>query len=280
MIQRPMLAARAKSLSDFRYPLLATPKIDGIRCLKVNGQALTRAFKLVPNNHIRALVETLPDGVDGELVTEDFNSTQSAVMSFDGRPEFKYMVFDFYSTEPYVNRVHNIPEAEFVTPVVPTLITSEQELLEFEAKCIAEGYEGIIARTALSPYKFGRSSLREGYMVKLKRYQDSEAVIVDLEEANENQNPIVRDIFGRAKRPGGSEGKVPKGTLGALIVRDIYSHILFNIGTGKGLTANLRQEIWNNPDNYIGQIIKYTYQGVVDKPRFPSFIGFRDARDL
>mgnify|MGYP006263262291 CR=1 FL=1 len=52
MITQPMLAGTLESLADVRYPVYATPKIDGIRCIKVGGRALTRTFKPIPNVYI------------------------------------------------------------------------------------------------------------------------------------------------------------------------------------------------------------------------------------
>ena len=43
---RPMLAEAAPAdLTELRYPILASPKLDGVRCIKSNGQALSRKLK-------------------------------------------------------------------------------------------------------------------------------------------------------------------------------------------------------------------------------------------
>lgn len=279
-VTRPMLAARLKNLADLAYPVLATPKLDGIRCLKVDGVAVSRAFKPIRNRHIASLVETLPDGVDGELIVPDgtFQDSQSSIMSADGKPNFEYWIFDVAGYVPYKERVLHIPTAPFVRPCLPTLVESESALLDFEENCLNAGYEGIIVRSPYGPYKCGRSTAREGYMFKYKRFTDSEAVILELIEARENQNPIQLNAFGLARRPGGASGKVPKGTLGTMRVRDVHTNVEFEVGTGIGLTAALRQQMWDNPLAYIGRIINYRFQGcgVKDKPRFPSFQGFRD----
>jgi DNA ligase-1 len=49
-----------------------------------------------------------------------------------------------------------------------------------------------------------------------------------------------------------------------------------------GLNDKLRQEIWDHQEKYLGAVIKYRYQpyGMKDRPRFPTFIGFRDVRDM
>lgn len=278
MITHPMLAGTVKHLSQVRYPLLATPKLDGIRCLKVEGKVLTRSFKPVQNLHIRSKIASLPDGVDGELMAGDFQLTQSSVMSVDGRPDFYYAVFDFASALPYSQRVVQIPDAPFVRRILPELIEDEAQLLSYEEEQLEAGYEGVMLRSPDGPYKMGRSTLREGYLLKFKRFEDSEAVVLDLQEAEENANAIVPDAFGRASRPGGQSMRIPKGTLGSFRVRDLRTGVEFSVGTGKGLTSALRQSIWDNQAAYIGRTIVYTFQptGTKDRPRFPSFKGFSD----
>jgi len=84
MIKKPMLASKLENLKDLRYPILCTPKLDGVRALKINGVLVSRNWKPIPNTYIRQLFSTLPDGVDGELIGNNgspagmgFNSTQS-----------------------------------------------------------------------------------------------------------------------------------------------------------------------------------------------------------
>ena len=68
LITKPLLAVAA-DLEKIEFPVWATPKIDGIRCLKINGQVVSRNFKPIPNHHIRTTLEQiLPDGIDGEII--------------------------------------------------------------------------------------------------------------------------------------------------------------------------------------------------------------------
>ena len=69
MITKPMLAGKCTDKGKIRFPVLATPKLDGVRCLMINGKALSRRFKLIPNPYIRKEIEKyFPDGCDGELM--------------------------------------------------------------------------------------------------------------------------------------------------------------------------------------------------------------------
>lgn len=81
MITKPMLASKCENPHLLPFPVLATPKLDGIRCLKIGGKALTRSLKPISNRFVREWIEdNLPDGVDGELMlrNDTFSETTSA----------------------------------------------------------------------------------------------------------------------------------------------------------------------------------------------------------
>lgn len=293
LITKPMLAEKLMKDGDIlweaiKYPVLCTPKLDGIRCIKVDGCALSRKFKPIPNAFVRECVESaLPDEVDGELMTSGtFAETTSAIMTRSGKPEFTYHIFDYVKDslkKPYCERMIDLKSLELppiVKLVLPTLIENKEQLIEFEEKCLLEGYEGIMLRHPHGPYKCGRSTVREGYLLKLKRFEDSEAEIIGFEEKMHNMNEATIDELGYTKRSSHKENLVPAGTLGNLIVRDIHHGWELKIGTG--MNDQLRQEIWDNKDKWLHVIIRYSYQvaGMKDLPRFPSFGGRRSEDDM
>ena len=287
-ITKPMLACTLEGMDSIVFPVLATPKLDGIRCLIHNGEAVSRNFKLIQNTYIWDKMKGLPDGLDGELILEgkEFNQVSSAVMREDGEPDFRYYVFDYVSGElgkSYSERMaelDKLPLPSFCVKLLPKVIKDLPTLLTYENKCVGEGYEGVMIRTPGSPYKCGRSTSREGYLQKIKRFTDSEAVIVDFEERLHNENEATTDLLGHTKRSSHQENMVKTGTLGALRVRDVKTQIEFKIGTG--YDDALRQEIWDNKAKYSKMLVKYKSQesGALTAPRFPVFIGFRDKNDL
>lgn len=284
MIERPMCCARLLDPAKLRFPVLATPKVDGIRALTVGGQALTRSFKLIQNLHIRTHLETLPDGCDGELVAGNFNQTTSAVMRRSGKPDFEYWVFDFvphvsWLSVPYSRRSYALSAVDWPTWVRVLTAWEIRDVAEFyryEEACLEKGHEGVVVRSPDGPYKFGRSTPSEGYLWKFKRVQDSEARVVGFDEQRQNCNPIERNVWGYARRPGGAANKVPKGTLGSLKCVDIHTGVEVDIGTG--LSAEERQHVWDNQGEYLGRVLRYKYQecGRVDRPRFPKFDAWVD----
>lgn len=297
MITKPMkgddLEIDDSSLDKLKYPLLGTPKLDGIRSIK-QGRALSSSFKDIPNKYIQRRMMEVPDGTDGELIVPGmpFNKISSAIMSEDGEPDFRFCVFDYVSTsltEPYKQRMARLEALDlpdFCEKVLPTVINSKEELIDFEKKCLEAGYEGIMVRSPDGPYKCGRATLRQGWLLKVKRFKDSEATIIGFEEQMENTNEATIDELGRTKRSKHKAGMVGKNTLGKFIVREVgstpWNGREFGVGTGEGLTADLRKEIWDNRDKYLGKMIVYKYQvhGVKELPRLPIWKGFRDPRDL
>lgn len=310
---RPMLAAsqpRDYSSDRFhqalRFPVIATPKLDGIRCITSNhgvpgpgeeSVPVCRSLKPVPNDHIRAMIAKLPPGLDGEIITyvdrglfepltspKPFNAVQSDVMSFAGKPLFKYHVFDhsiFLHNCVYEARLVDLDRSElpdFCVKVPSTYIESLSQLLEYEAEQVAAGYEGICFRTPDSPYKHGRSTLREQWLVKLKRFVTEEATIIGVEEEMGNDNPVTLSETGYAERSSHKVNMRGKNRLGALIVKNAQGE--FKVGTG--FSADQRTNLWVAQAAIIGKTITFKHQphGAKDLPRIPVFVGFRDRRDM
>lgn len=301
MITKPMLAGKFESDDEIiaffkkHSRVGVTLKIDGIRALMIGGNLLTRKFKLVPNVFIREALAALPDGADGELVIgNNFQASTSAIMSTGGEPEnVKLMWFDYVKdslTTPYEDRMRDLQRAfeerTFTNGVevkilLPKVMTSADEFFEYVKQIRDSGGEGAMLRAMTGPYKCGRSSYREGYLLKYKFLEDSEAEVIGFVEKMHNANEADSDEFGNIKRSKCKEGMVPAGTLGALVVRDCYSGAEFEIGVFKGLKDDDKLQIWNNRKTVLGWVVKYTYQGVgvKDLPRIPVFHGWRDALD-
>lgn len=66
MTFKPMLAATVVDRTKLRFPFLASPKLDGIRCIVLDGQVLSRSLKPIRNKFIVKQLQGLPN-LDGEL---------------------------------------------------------------------------------------------------------------------------------------------------------------------------------------------------------------------
>jgi len=292
---KPMLAVNCDGYID--YPAYASPKLDGIRCVIKDGVALSRSLKPIPNKFIQEWVRDngFLNGLDGELIVGNpcdknvMQTTTSGVMSRDGTPDFTYHVFDYWSipSEKWEDRLNDILSAQVHgslpdrCEVVPqVLVHDEEELLAYEKEVLAQGYEGVMLRSVDGLYKYGRSTLKEGYLLKLKRFTDGEAEVIGVEELQHNHNQARVGELGQTVRSSEKAGMVGGNTLGALVVKDLETGVTFNIGTG--FTAALREELWAKRESLVGQIVKYKHfpTGVVEAPRFPVFLGFRDRIDM
>lgn len=298
---KPMLAADCKGdTSLLRFPLLASPKLDGIRCIIMNGTALSRSLKPIPNAFIQkwaALHADQLEGLDGELIVGSptgegvMQRAMSGCMSKDGEPDFTFHVFDRLDDLTFADRrastiyCKDIPRC---TPVYHVLVLNASTLDTFEASMLASGYEGIMTRSPEGSYKQGRSTLKEQGLVKVKRFSTYEAEVIGVEELMHNANEAKENALGNTERSSSKAGLVPAGTLGALVCRR-PDGVQFNIGTG--FTAEQRQRIW---DTYIadrkaglkqqgpvGMLVTYRCfdYGRKDAPRFPVFVSFRHKDD-
>ena len=287
---RPMLATDA-DLGKLRFPLLASAKLDGVRAIVRDGVVYSRSNKPIPNAYVQQKFSRF-EHFDGELIVGDptsktcYRDTISGVMSFEGKPEVRFFVFDHIgnTSAPYRHRAEHINTAGRGKPSGALThfqkeVVDLDELLEYENDCLETGYEGLILRDPNAPYKQGRSTVKEGYLLKLKRFVDDEAVVIGFEERMHNGNIAIKNELGRTARSSHKENKSGRGDLGALLLRH-SSGIEFSCGTG--FTDSERADIWTNQSRFLGRLAKYKHfpVGAKDLPRHPVFLGWRDLRDI
>lgn len=290
---KPMLSATITNVSALRWPLLASPKLDGIRAMVIGGVLVSRNLKPIPNLYTQKLFGRWElEGLDGELIVgpagapDVFRSTTSGVMSVEGKPtSVTFWVFDCMNDPdlPFRKRLalaEDVAEEQFDIAVVSHSPILDLETLEmFEANALAHGYEGVMLRDSKAPYKYGRGTVKAQDLMKLKRFADAEAEIIGFEEQMHNSNEAKRDKLGRVERSNHKAGMVGKDTLGALRVRGIngdYAGIEFSVGSG--FDDSLRRKIWATQQRNLGKTVKFKYfpSGSKDAPRFPVFLGFRE----
>lgn len=308
-ILRPMLAEKANdeqvaALIKQKGLMWAFAKIDGVRCLnrglhnprtgQTEGDLRSRSMKKFPNLEINQMFDR-PEffGFDGELTVTEPNdpiacrAASGAVATIHGSSPWKWWVFDNFRNPdlPFHERYARIPD-DF-GPLVDIyrlpfyVITSMKDFHDLERELVErQGFEGLILRDPNAKYKENRATLKEGSMVKIKRFMDAEAEIVGFKEEMANMNDLGIDERGYAKRSNAKSGLVGKGTLGAFICRDLITGIEFPVGGG--ITAAERIEFWRNRENLLGRIIKYKHlpTGAKEKPRHAGFLSFREKFDM
>lgn len=279
MITTPTLAAKIHldELDRLDYPVLVSPKYDGVRVLVVNGIPQSRTMKSVPN---RALVDVIMstglNNVDGEIVIDNkylkdkFNET-SALFRSTERKSFRvfYCLFDSFNhpARGYENRIKELPWRDALrdyyglrNPNARLRLFIKQPLWAFNPQEIHhhlevnlnQGHEGIMIRDPKGPYKQGRSTVDEQILVKLKPEGRATGTVVGFEQ--------LIDIHGQFQEK-----------LGALLVESTNFNT-FSIGTG--FTQDQRNSIWRTQYAHKGRRLLFKYAAGSEKqerPRFPVF---------
>lgn len=296
MTFKPLLATAADDLEKLQFPLYASAKLDGYRCICINHTGLSRNLKPIRNNYVRNKLEeysSVLDGFDGELCLSDltapFNEVSSAISSADGEPDFTYVIFDYHS-EPesgYEKRFLSKVDQDFpdFVKVVPyAYVTDVEGLMRIHKLWTDQGFEGTMVRRAdgKDHYKYGRSTVNEAILLKIKDFADTEAVVLGFTERMHNANEATKSLTGHTERSSHKANMIPMDTLGAIVVKSDDFDEPFEIGTGFDDTT--RAEIWHNQAKYLGKLVTFQHQpsGAKKggKPRFPSFKGFRCEDDL
>lgn len=299
---RPLLAATYEHGStNLVFPVLASPKLDGIRCLIRDGHAVSRTLKPIQNRYIQQEIgDWNYEDLDGELIVGAssgplvYNRTNSGVMSRDGEPDFHYFVFDLitFVDAPYVERLDALISHMADSPhprihvLDHVLLNDPADLSAYEINCLDVGFEGIMLRSIDGQYKYGRSTANEGYIWKVKRFEDYEARVVAFVAAEKNNNPRLVDALGHTIRSQVKAGMEETTMIGALICVRINatgqpSSEPFRVAPGT-MTHEERKKFFADPSLIMGKIIKckeFAY-GKVNQPRFARFHGLRDPIDM
>ena len=262
-----------------------TTKIDGGRiiAIKKDGDVkfYTRAGQLYEGlvDLEQAFASDLfPDNIcfDGEITLlapgtltskEQYKQTMKIVRKDGEKHGVKMRVFDMMPADDFLNQTSTCTY-EFRRAALETLFsclsceyftildnlytgTDTNEIQRILNEQIANGEEGIMINICDAYYEFKRTNS----LLKVKKMQDIDLRIIGYEEGS-NSN---------------------KGKLGAFIV-DYKGN---QVKVGSGFSKELREEIWKNPDEYIGVMIAVQYfeettnQNGGTSLRFPVFLDFR-----
>lgn len=162
--------------------------------------------------------------------------------------------------------------------LLPVSLLTPIAVENYLAQMLESGYEGIVLRKPLGTYKFGRSTQKEELLLRYKPLEDAEATILSVFEEMENTNESKPDETGRLRKSTEGDCKRPTGLAGGFTVKDLVSGEVFNLTARKGLSDEVRKDIYANHRDYVGRTVRYSYQrtGTKDKPRIAKFEGFRD----
>lgn len=235
-------------------------------------------------------------GIDGEAGLGDKCSpslcrdTTSALNTIQGEPNIVWHAFDYLREDlidrPYLVRYRELeifvreqkPDGVYVIPY--QVIKNEAELLLFYRHCLNAGYEGAVFRDPMGLHKDGRCTALEANYMRLKPSSDKEAKVLELVEANKNNNAPKINALGLQERSSHKNNLEAKGMIGVLICQDLETRQIIRVGAGK-MTHKERIHYFNHPEEIIGKFIKYRSmdKGIKDAPRFGRYICFRSKED-
>lgn len=314
---KPMLATDYDE-SKLRFPVIAQPKIDGVRGVNFFGNLTGRSLKAHKNKYTTKFYShSCLVGLDGELAAnyechpDLCRLTSSALSTIEGEPFTLWWLFDYITPQtikrPYKERydalVDRIRELysinnevwQHLRVVESVLCENLEQLLECDAKWLEIGYEGTIIRDPEGLYKQGRSTVREMGLLRIKRFIESEAIIMEVVEGETNLNEAQINELGKTFRTSHKDGKIPNGMVGSLLCKqlgDVFDpnnpevklledgqDIIVSPGT---LTEQEKKFYFENKGHIIGRVTKYKFfpKGMKDKPRFPNHQSFRMESDL
>ena len=222
----------------------------------------------------KALEELFPTGkhmLDGEIMSDDFQSIQSSAFATKRGSVIGDMTFKIFDTVPwdeweskkfkvkaskrfadleewYKNNPH-----ELISLVDHEYgVWTDEEMLARRDLDIAAGHEGTMWEPDI-PYYLGKKSNK---MLKYKKMKSMEVEITGFYEGEEDTNR--------------------EGSLGGFYVMQ-EDGMNCEVGTMRGMTMEDRQHIWDNQGDFINKVFEAEYQelGSKGKMRFPVFIRWR-----
>ncbi len=299
---KPMLADDAVE-SKIQFPCLIQPKIDGVRAVCTEGRVTGRSLKPFGNHYTNQLFsKPYFFGFDGELAAahecdpELCRKTTSATSRYAGQPFLLWWLFDNVTPETinlsYHSRYNLLAERIQALQVaghqgagnlrlVPThFCHNYSQLLEWDTKWLEMGYEGTIIRGPTNLHKQGRSTIKEGGLLRIKRFVEEEAVVIFIIEGDQNANEAQTNELGHTFRSSHQANMIPNGMVGSFLCRNVKDGKEITVSPGK-MPHDLRKWYFENQGEILQKVIKYKHfpKGVKDKPRFPTFQCIRSPED-
>ncbi len=264
-------------------------KLNGNRATYLDGKLISRQGKAFNNlEHILLELQALSDlydvpmVFDGEIIRKNVENVSdnenfrigTGILNSDDEDKtaLSFVVFDILPFSEFVQgeskltykdrmnlmqaaaeRLYQVVNAQHIE-VVPFLYSGNDHSMIQQCLDLmdSEGKEGcMLARDVTYKCK------RHNGLVKVKTFYTMDLKIVDMQTGTgKNEN-----------------------TLGNLIVQ--YKDNL--VGVGSGFSDELRHEIWNNKEKYIGKIVEVKYKDITkdkgtgkESLQFPVFVRFRE----
>jgi DNA ligase-1 len=286
------------NVADIKGDYLMSAKLDGIRCLFIDGGMYSRHLKPIRNiqlqrkfEHIKSLSKDMGIIFDGEIYMHgvNFPDISGFVMSMDTPiPDtLNFWCFDCYDdiadTKPdayarYDLYTGQLESERHVIPIVQNLVNGAEIIHAIYQNYLEEKFEGAILKRPTSPYKFGRITYKSGNGYKLKLYQTFEAKILGIEQATmaKPESVRTRNELGKSETSGKQGDRVYIDKAASFII----NYEGFESKVPLAMTDEEKRYVWKHQEKFIGRMIEFkgTLTGSKDRVRHPYFVRFRDDR--
>lgn len=269
-------------------------KLDGVRIISIidkknklvrqftrNGKENFNFSKIISN--LEKIIDYIPGDIvlDGEVISKSFQALMTQVNRKNDieSDDAKLALFDILPLEDFRSGICRTSQRERhkilsgmtglfqeisdgLIYVIPKLTVDldtpegKQTFAEFNKETIENGFEGIMIKDPEAFYECKRSV----NWLKMKPFISLDLEIIGVDE-------------GTGKN---------KGKLGALSCQGFYNNKKISVSVGSGLTDELREELWKNKKEIIGDIIEIKADAVSQNRdgsyslRFPRFEKFRN----
>lgn len=270
-------------VTKIKYPVEVNPKLDGFRAIYIPakeniffGRSGLPIENLQLKKSFNALNAVQDYVLDGELYSHElsFDEIASILNSEDKEVplSLKYVIYDCIPLKDWdfksckitydlrLKKLRELVQSTIgdrtkIIDIISDTIYNSGDVVALYKKYLAEGYEGIMLKDPLGYYKWKRTTIKSGEMLKLKPFSSVDIKITGVYEG---------------------EGKY-KNMAGGLDTD--YNGVALSVSSG--LTDLQRKEIWKNINGYIGKTIEVGYfeQTEDGSLRFPTFKRFRPDKD-
>lgn len=269
---------------------LVSLKRDGVRAEIGNGNLKTRALKPFANKQLNEYFQELLDItevaniiLEGELYSEStpFDELSGILRSFD-KPlpiDLKFYCFDWLPNNSSKTDIgfsqryskYRDLQAEHYIPVEHYFLGLES-IKRYYTEAVRNGFEGVILRNPISPYKLGRLTHKDNIGYKMKGMQTYDCIVTGFEPEYENLSESYTNELGYKKKHQYKADKQTLDRVGAIIVTYNTQEVKVN----PAMTIEEKEILWRLRKEYIGAIAEVKgMESSKGKIRHPVLVRFR-----
>lgn len=272
-------------------------KLDGVRCLFFRGKGYTPSGLEVNNEQVRKFAATLNPSAyyDCEIMPQDsgvsFNELSGISRAENNSMPLKYIVHDLYHRDlPFHERLkwleHFVakeekPELE-ILPQKQLFTRQDLDAFVVDMYDECEELEGLMFRNRHGFYKNGRSTEKEGLLLRYKPRVTSTVKVTGYTQMCLTKAGVTprRSPLGFRLPTNKLEDRILVDRIGSLQGIDIDTGLPVSVGTGFSMADRL--DIWKVRDSIVGRHLDYSFLdvGVKDRARQASFVRWRKDLDV